>query len=179
MRETHGRLRVTSVARTLIDLGDRVARPSLDLAFSDAPRQHHVTLDYLRDQLRRSRRQRNVVALRAMLDELDPALESVLEAEFAAILCEAGVTAPEPQHEIWDGPLLVARVDFAYVDRRLAIEVDGYGFHSRFYRFQRDRERRRALKRLHWNVVEFTAQDIRQRPCETVHLLSLPVDPGA
>lgn len=168
VHEFRNRLRVTSVARTLIDLVDVAVRPALDLAVSDALRQGLVTVDYVQDQLRNSRRRRHLATLRTMLAELDPALESVLEAEFAALLAKAGIAAPSPQHEIWDGPLLVARVDFAYVGRRLAIEVDGYEFHSRYDRFQRDRERRRALTKLKWDVVEFTAQDIRVRPADTV-----------
>ena len=167
VHETKGRLRVTSVARTLIDLVDVTARPSLDLAWSDALRSKLVTIDYLSEQLRSSGRRRRLAALRGMLTELDPALESVLEAEFSAVLRSSRVPPPTPQHEIWDGPLLIARVDFAYVDRRLAIEIDGYEFHSRYDRFQRDRERRRALKKLRWDVVEFTAHDVRARPGET------------
>lgn len=169
VHEFRNRLRVTSVARTLIDLVDVAARPALDLAVSDALRQGFVSVDYVQNQLRNSRRRRHLATLRTMLAELDPALESILEAEFASLLDKAGVAAPTPQHEIWDGPLLVARVDFAYVDRRLAIEVDGYEFHSRYDRFQRDRERRRALTKLKWTVVEFTAQDIRVRPADTVN----------
>jgi hypothetical protein len=168
VHETRSRLRVTSVARTLIDLIDTTPRPALDLAVSDALRQKKVTIDYLRKQLVLSGRRRHGRELWVMLDELDPALESALEAEFAALLASAGLPAPTPQHEIWDGPLLVARVDFAYVDRKLALEVDGYEFHSRFDTFQRDRSRRRALIQRKWGVVEFTARDIRTNAGETV-----------
>ena len=166
--ETKSRLRITSAARTLLDLSDVLARPGLDIAFSDAVRQNKVTIDYVSDQLLRSGRRRNSMVLTALMQELDPALESVLEAEFAALLSNAGIEPPSTQHEIWEGPLLVARVDFAYAERRLAIEVDGYGFHTRFDQFQRDRERRRELKRLRWEVIEFTATDIRCQPAATV-----------
>jgi hypothetical protein len=148
----------------VIDLGDVLARPELDVAVSDALRQGFVTVDYIRKQLPEVSRRRNVVRFRKMLDELDPTLESVLEAEFLALVSQAALPLPTPQYEVWDGPLLTARVDFAYPERRLAIEVDGYEFHSRYDRFQSDRARRRKLTQLRWDVVEFTAEDIRRRP---------------
>jgi hypothetical protein len=157
-------LRLTSAVRTVIDLGDVLARPELDVAVSDALRQGFVTVDYIRNQLPEVSRRRNVVRFRRMLDELDPTLESVLEAEFLALVSRTALPLPTSQYEVWDGPLLIARVDFAYAERRLAIEVDGYEFHSRYDRFQSDRARRRKLTELSWEVVEFTAEDIRRRP---------------
>lgn len=163
-----GRLRVTTAVRTVIDLVDVLPRPELDIAIADAVRQGMVTVDYVLRQLDALPRRRNTRVLRTVLEELNPDLESVLEAEFDALLRSAEVELPVPQHEIWDGPLLVARVDFAYLSRRLAIEIDGYGAHSALMQFQRDRSRRRALKRQDWDVVEFTAADIRQTPEATV-----------
>jgi very-short-patch-repair endonuclease len=60
--------------------------------------------------------------------------------------------------------LFLARVDFAWPDRRLIVEVDGYEWHSSREAFQRDRERQNRLVQAGWTVLRFTVEDIRQRP---------------
>jgi very-short-patch-repair endonuclease len=59
---------------------------------------------------------------------------------------------------------VVAVVDFAYPDRRIAIEVDGYRWHAGRRRWERDLARRNALTALGWRVLHVTAADIEQRP---------------
>ena len=59
-------------------------------------------------------------------------------------------------------------VDIAFPDSRLAIEVDGWAFHSDPQRFRNDRRKQNALVGAGWTVLRFTWQDIRDRPEETV-----------
>jgi very-short-patch-repair endonuclease len=65
----------------------------------------------------------------------------------------------------------VGHVDFAYTDETIAIETDGYGWHSDPGAFQTDRERDRELARLGWRVLRFTKQDVRDRPEYVIKLI--------
>jgi very-short-patch-repair endonuclease len=63
---------------------------------------------------------------------------------------------------------MIARVDLAYPDARLAIEVDGHAFHSSRRDWQRDRHRQNALIRLGWRVYRVTWEDATRRPRQVV-----------
>jgi very-short-patch-repair endonuclease len=104
-------------------------------------------------------------ALRRVLDGRPPgtaATESELETRFVQLLRRAGLPEPVRQYEVYDGFALVGRIDFAYPDRRLAIELDGLGAHAD--RFQRDRTRQNGLVLMGWTVLRFTWADVVDRP---------------
>lgn len=105
--------------------------------------------------------------LRSTLKEFDPAFESGLEAEASDHFVAAGI-ALESQVEVWDGWLLVARLDFADRERKLAIEIDGHRCHSTMAAQERDRRRDRTLRRLGWTVLRFATDDVRIRPQQMV-----------
>jgi len=105
--------------------------------------------------------------MRKVLDEralLDPRLESRLETEFWRLLAAAGVRAPTPQVEVFDGAGFVARVDFAYADLMIAIELDGKAFHLTSEAFEADREKRQRLRAAGWIVLELTWDMVVRRP---------------
>jgi very-short-patch-repair endonuclease len=78
------------------------------------------------------------------------------------VLRDAGVTG-------WRVGYRVDRyeLDFAFPGERLAIEVDGWAWHSDVERFRHDRRRQNALVLAGWTVLRFTWHDLTQRP-ETV-----------
>lgn len=55
-------------------------------------------------------------------------------------------------------------IDIAFVERRLAIEVDGWAWHCGVDRFVRDRRRQNALILAGWTVLRFTWHDLTSRP---------------
>jgi very-short-patch-repair endonuclease len=57
-----------------------------------------------------------------------------------------------------------AKVDFAYPELRLAIEVDGYESHGTPRAMTADHERQRRLVAAGWTVIRFTWQDVVRRP---------------
>ena len=59
-------------------------------------------------------------------------------------------------------------VDFAFPDIKLAVEIDGFGWHRDIQAFQHDRRRRNALVTSGWTVLNFTWADLLERPDETV-----------
>ncbi len=111
------------------------ARPRVAIAVDDALRRGLTNLRRLKRYLAESggRGRRGAGVMRPILAErygLDRAPESPLETKFLALLQHSPLPLPELQYEIWDGPCFVARVDFAYPERKLAIGVDGFQFHS-------------------------------------------------
>jgi very-short-patch-repair endonuclease len=101
---------------------------------------------------------------------MDARSESVLES-LTRVLLVLGGLLPVVQHEIRDANgAFVARVDFAWPDLRLVVEVDGFAFHADRAAYRRDRERLNELERLGWRVLRFTWEDVRHRP---EHVLTL------
>lgn len=106
--------------------------------------------------------------LRAVLD--DRALgatrpDGLLEPHMARLLRDENLPPAHFQYGVraGDGRFL-ARIDFAYPDRLLAIEVDGHEAHATPAALQRDLERQNALVALGWTVLRFTWSDVVRRP---------------
>ncbi|MGB8962972.1 MAG: DUF559 domain-containing protein [Pseudonocardiaceae bacterium] len=55
-------------------------------------------------------------------------------------------------------------IDLAFVARRLAIEIDGWAWHTDIDRFTHDRHRQNALVLAGWTVLRFTWHDLMSRP---------------
>jgi very-short-patch-repair endonuclease len=103
---------------------------------------------------RGAQRVRQAVAL------ADPRAESPPESRLRVLLALAGLPAV-PQHTVRDASgTFVARVDLAYLDRRIAIEYDG-AWHDNSGQFAKDRRRLNRLVSAGWTVVHVTAADLR------------------
>lgn len=71
---------------------------------------------------------------------------------------------PELQYEILDRDQFVARPDFAWLDRGIAIELDGYDPHAGLDAFKRDRNRFNSMTGLGWRVVYGTWAEANSDP---------------
>jgi very-short-patch-repair endonuclease len=94
--------------------------------------------------------------------------QSVLETRVFQLFRRAHLPAPIAQYQIKDRGRLIAIVDFAYPDARLAIEADGREWHEPHVRFQRDRSRGNRLTLLGWRVIHITWEDLTRRPDSVV-----------
>jgi very-short-patch-repair endonuclease len=167
---------VTTPTRTLIDLAAVVSADVLEEALDDALRRRLTTVRRLRWRLAQlgtrgrpgAGRLEKLVVARAG----GTVTESVLETRFLRLLRRSGLSLPESQYEIRDGRRLVARVDFAYPDLKLVIEIDGYRWHSGRARWERDLARRNALTALGWRVIHVTSTDLDERPGEIVAMIA-------
>jgi very-short-patch-repair endonuclease len=63
---------------------------------------------------------------------------------------------------VWDGHREVARVDFAWPERKLALEYDGWD-HTKDDRRGIDLDRLDDLRRLGWTVIVVTSRQYRRR----------------
>ncbi len=87
-------------------------------------------------------------------------------------LCRsAGLAEPVFQYEVViDGKR--RRLDFAYPGIRVAIEVDGYGSHSRYHVFEDDRARANGLELAGWVVLRFTWTQVTEQPDYVIGVLT-------
>jgi len=158
---------VTTPSRTLIDIASVCARGMVEDALDDALRRGLVSIPRLRWCVTRLGDRPGMGVIRALIAARAPGeaiSESKLETMLLRLLRRAKLPKPIAQYDICDGRHVVARADFAYPDLRLAIEADGYWFHSGRRRWQLDRERQNRLTLLGWRVVHVTWEDLTTRP---------------
>ena len=86
------------------------------------------------------------------------------------LLREAGITGFRVNARVALGAL-VAVIDIAFVHLQIAVEIDGFAFHTDPERFNQDRRRQNALTRAGWLVLRFTWADLTERPHEVVRLV--------
>lgn len=159
---------VTNPMRTLVDLG-AVVRPwvvedALDRGLSSRLVRMPAVEWLLHDVARPGRRGCGV--LRKVLDERAlgaAAPDGLLEPRMARLLRGHGLPPAVFQHVI---PATGARVDFAYPDGCLAIEVDGYETHGSPRAMTADRERQNRLVLAGWTVIRFTWTQVVRQPAK-------------
>ena len=156
----------TPVDRTLLDLGAIAGDRAVLVAIDSARRRKLTTWDRLLDTLvLHARRGRDGVGtLRAILDEHfgeGAVTDSGFERLVLSVLRQAGLPTPVLQHEIRLGRRTY-RLDLAYPDHRLAIELDGT-VHLERAVWQHDHERQNALVLAGWTVLRFTWSDYMTR----------------
>ena len=161
-------LRLTSAARTLIDLAaDGFPVAGLTEAFDAAVRLGLVTPDYLRRRLDSvGRAGRAGVRL---LDEIlvDSGGHSFLERRFLQLVRQAMIPRPSTQvvHQNTDGT--IARVDFEWTGAWLIVEVNGRRGHAGDADRAKDAHRRNELQAIGFRVLEFTTRMVLDRPEQT------------
>ncbi len=125
---------VTTVERTLLDLGAVCHPLTVERAVETALRRELTTLPDLRLTVRRLGRQgRNGAGvLRRILDERDAdrrLTESEMEMRMLQVFRAHGLPAPVTQYDIRHQGRFVARVDGAYPAERIALEYESFEFH--------------------------------------------------
>lgn len=155
--------RITTPARTIVDLASLLPQDRLSAVAYDAVRTRLVSVEEIARAAAVVSPRRHAPRLRAMLGEFDASFESGLEADADAVFRAAGFFF-EPQYEVYSGGRFIARVDFADLERKLAIEIDGARYHSSAEAQERDRKRDRRLIAAGWHPIHFTTDDVRHHP---------------
>lgn len=91
-------------------------------------------------------------------------VESVAEAELVRVLVAAGVERPVTQFVIRAQGSFLGRVDLAWPGRHVALELDGYRFHSDARAFVSDRERGNRIVAAGWLLLRTTPASVRRSP---------------
>ncbi|MFN0063464.1 MAG: hypothetical protein ACKVPX_13230 [Myxococcaceae bacterium] len=156
---------LTSPSRTLFDLsGD----PGLDLQslLEDAVRRGLTSQGELVSLLRvlPSQGKAGIVRLREVLSQEPPEAfrtQSALEQWALRAFTRAGLPRPQLQHVVPIPARGVAVLDFAWPDQRVAVEADGYRFHSGRRAWESDVARHNALVSAGWRPIRVTWRALR------------------
>lgn len=98
--------------------------------------------------------------IRRALPHVRAGVESPKETETRLLLVSAGLPEPVVQHEVRENGILIARVDLAYPQRKIAFEYEGDGHRTDRKQWHRDIQRQRALEDLGWIVIRLTQADL-------------------
>ena len=162
------RFRITTPARTIIDAASRFSLRQLegivDAACRDRLTDEAALLARLAD-LRRPGRSKLLCVLGADVHSGRP--HTWLERELLDICQRGGVRGLRMQTEL-TAEGRIARVDGFLDVAKLVIEVAGHRTHSTRRQRQADNERRLRLEQQGYRVLEFTYEDVTQRPAYVV-----------
>jgi very-short-patch-repair endonuclease len=150
---------VTDLARTALDLAGCAPRDEavalVDRFLRSVPLGHDELLAAaVADRARGARRAEAVIRL------ADGLAESPMETVVRLLLHRSRLPPPVAQFRVRHGGQEIARVDFAWPDRRVAVEYDGR-WHGEPGQFTRDRARLNRLTAAGWRVVFVTAEGLR------------------
>ena len=174
--KTHlGIIPITTPIRTLIDLGAVLTQNEVEFALEDCIHRDLVDVDRFERRVAdlTESRCRGLGVVRRLLASRgpDPAPESRLEVELQQLMRRAGLPLPRRQFVVKDHDGFVARLDFAFPEALVAVEAEGYRYHSGRQAWERDAKRRNHLQRLGWRVIVVTWRRLREAPHEIIREL--------
>ena len=150
----------TSPVRTLIDVSSSLRIDELGTTLDELMRRGLVDLEHLRDRVMSMRPapgrsiKKLKIVLSGRLRGFD-AGESALETRIARVMAKGGIRPPVQQHPVVIGGRRY-RLDFAWPDRKIFLEGNGFGFHSMASDLDRDARRQNALVIDGWTPIELT-----------------------
>ena len=159
-------MRVTSVARTLFDVGGVIGHRRVVSALENALDRKLVNMDAMSEvtlRLFHRRRPGSREIRSALLARSDwtSALQSDLEVRVLAAIRRAGLPIPVVQYELSFEDGHIVRFDFAWPHIRVALEVDHSFWHVGSEESRKDKQRDRKVATLSWQTLRITEDDVR------------------
>lgn len=109
-----------------------------------------------------------IVNVRDLIPLARPEAESPMESEARLVMHDGGLPEPVLQYPIVDRDRRCWRLDFAWPDQKVAVEYDGFDWHSSPEHLRRDRQKRAALQEIRWRVLAVVSDDVRRHPSRMV-----------
>lgn len=168
-RSRRGALPVTSVARTVVDLGAVLSVDVLERVMAEAFALHRCSAAQVRAAMDRTPSSRGTRAVRAVLERAEGPRRTRSEAErrFLSVVRAAGLGDPRTNVRIGR-----YEVDAVWPDERVIVEIDGYAFHGSRRRFERDRQRDAELQAAGWVVFRTTWRGVTDEALATTARLA-------
>ena len=159
---------VTNPMRTLVDLAAVAPVGTVAHALHRALSTRLAAFDATEAALERVARKgrRGVRVFRMLLDEQrdNPRPAGVFEAKFSSLARGFALPTAVPELDVLaDDGTWIARVDFAYPEAKLFIELDGLETHGSGPALQRDLARQNALVDAGWQPLRYTWADLTRR----------------
>lgn len=133
---SHLGIRVTSPARTLLDMSPRLGDKPLDRAVNEFLASNFMRIDQLAELLGRSNGHPGAGRLRPFVEEAKGMTRSELERAFLAFVKRFGLPQPETNTNV-----VGYDVDALFREQRVIVELDGYDWHRSRTKFESDRDR--------------------------------------
>ena len=159
---------LTTPGWTAVEVARGLRRPRALATLDAALRTGTCDVDDLLRAATHQAGRRGIVIVRELIPLARPQAESPMESEARLVMVDGGLPEPVLQYEIIDRDGVLWRVDFAWPELRLAVEYDGFDWHSSPQHLRRDRRKRAALQDLGWRVLSIVNDDVRRRPTELV-----------
>jgi REase_MTES_1575 len=174
----HGR-QITSPAWTALEVARTLRRPRALATLDAALRSRTCTLEDLLAAARQQTGRRGIVMVRDLIPLARPGAESPMESEARLVMIDGGLPEPLLQVQIIDRDGFLWRVDFAWPDQMVAVEYDGFDYHSSPEHLRRDRQKRAALQELGWSCISIVSDDVRHHPVSMVRRINAQLERGA
>jgi len=116
--------------------------------------------------------------LRQVRSTLEVGAEAESERMLHQLLREAGLSGWTANPRLVIAGQVV-RPDIVFEKLKLAIEADGFRYHSKSGRYQHDRTRQNALVLAGWMVLRFTWEDLTERPQYVVDQIRAAISAAA
>jgi hypothetical protein len=157
-----GRL-ATSPEWTAVEVARGLRRPRALATLDAALRSGTCDVRGLHSAVAKQHGRRGIVAVRGLIPLARSEAESPMESEARLAMYDYGLPEPVLQFDIADRNGRTWRVDFAWPDRKVAVEYDGFDWHSSQEQFRHDRQKTAALRDIGWTVMSIVDDDVRRR----------------
>jgi very-short-patch-repair endonuclease len=147
-------MRVTARALTVVEAA---AKRGGGARLLDNALQRHVELDALWRAHTRNKGRTGAPRSRMLLQAAGGGARSEAERLLHQLLRDANITGWKANYRVGR-----YRVDVGFPDTKVALEADGFAFHSGVNEFQVDRARQNAIVLLGWQVLRFTWLDLTE-----------------
>jgi very-short-patch-repair endonuclease len=154
---------VTNLALTVVEAA---ARRGGGAKLMDNALQTRVELRALWQAHLRNKGRYGSPRARRLLQAAEHGARSEAERLLHKLLREAGITGWKANYRVGG-----YRVDVGFPRQKVAIEVDGFAFHSGVEEFQVDRVRQNEIVLLNWQVLRFTWLDLVEYPQRVIAVI--------
>ncbi|HEY9264021.1 MAG TPA: type IV toxin-antitoxin system AbiEi family antitoxin domain-containing protein [Mycobacterium sp.] len=156
-------IRVTALPLTVVEAA--VQRGG-GAKLMDNALQRHVDLNSLWWTHLRNKGRTGAPRARRLLQAASDGARSEAERLLLKLLRDSGITGWKANYRVGS-----YRVDVGFPRQKVAIEVDGFAFHSGVEEFQVDRVRQNDIVLQRWQVLRFTWLDLTEYPARVVAVI--------
>jgi very-short-patch-repair endonuclease len=160
-------LRVTAMPLTVLEAA--VMRGG-GAKIMDSALQRYVELEQLWRVHLRNKGRHGSPAARRLLEAASDGARSEAERLLIKLLTDNGITGWKADYTIGG-----YKVDVAFPKQIVAIEVDGWAFHSDHEDFEKDRKRQNIISLLGWQILRFTWLDLTEYPDRVIAEIKLAI----